>query len=172
MLVANRNNGFTLIELLVVIAIIGILSSVVLASLTDARGAARDAARISEMRTLITALELYRVNNNTYPSSNNSGCGGWETSGSNPTSFVAGLVADGALQTGLSDPDSSLEGVCGNYAYYRYPANYNGCDRPFYVIGIRSTDTAGTAPHPNSPGWSCPTRNWQAEFSWVTGGFE
>ncbi|HEY4518177.1 MAG TPA: type II secretion system protein [Candidatus Paceibacterota bacterium] len=53
------SKGFTLIELLVVIAIIGILSSVVLASLNTARQKARDARRISDVSSLQLALELY-----------------------------------------------------------------------------------------------------------------
>ena len=51
--------GFTLIELLVVIAIIGILSSVVLASLNSARKKGRDARRIADLKQLQLALELY-----------------------------------------------------------------------------------------------------------------
>lgn len=61
-----RTKGFTLIELLVVIAIIGILSSVVLASLSAARMKARDAKRISDLGQIATALELYNDANGAY----------------------------------------------------------------------------------------------------------
>ncbi|OGD68236.1 hypothetical protein A2996_02945 [Candidatus Campbellbacteria bacterium RIFCSPLOWO2_01_FULL_34_15] len=59
--------GFTLIELLVVIAIIGILSSVVLASLNSAREKARDARRVSDVGQLSLALEMYYNDHTAYP---------------------------------------------------------------------------------------------------------
>jgi type II secretion system protein G len=61
------SKGFTLIELLVVIAIIGILSSVVLASLSTARAKSRDARRISDIGQIQLALELYYDASSTYP---------------------------------------------------------------------------------------------------------
>jgi len=59
--------GFTLIELLVVIAIIGILASVVLASLNTAREKSRDAKRISDVKQVQLALELYFDSCGQYP---------------------------------------------------------------------------------------------------------
>lgn len=65
----RQQGGFTLIELLVVIAIIGILSSVVLASLNSARERSRDARRIGDIKQIQLALEMFYDSNNAYPSS-------------------------------------------------------------------------------------------------------
>ena len=54
----SKTHGFTLIELLVVIAIIGILSSVVLASLNTARQKGRDARRLQDLKSIVTAVAL------------------------------------------------------------------------------------------------------------------
>ena len=58
--------GFTLIELLVVIAIIGILSSVVLASLNTARGKGADAAVKSNLNNMRAQSELFYDTASTY----------------------------------------------------------------------------------------------------------
>jgi type II secretion system protein G len=64
---SKRQSGFTLIELLVVIAIIGILASIVLASLNSARAKSRDARRLADADAIKKALTLYYNDNQAYP---------------------------------------------------------------------------------------------------------
>ncbi len=95
--------GFTLIELLVVIAIIGILASVILASLNSARSRARDAKRISDMQQIETALELYYNNHGDYPPSSPGGTGCWgywqggNVVNGSTIQFLQPLVTDGDI---------------------------------------------------------------------------
>ncbi len=72
----QSKTGFTLIELLVVIAIIGILSSVILASMTSSRQKSRDAKRIAELTQMVRTLELFYDSNQRYPSTTPTGFSG------------------------------------------------------------------------------------------------
>jgi len=63
----NNKKGFTLVELLVVIAIIGLLASIVLVSLNNARNKARIAKAKAELRQFQTAVEMYYDDYGAYP---------------------------------------------------------------------------------------------------------
>ncbi len=167
----NTSKAFTLIELLVVIAIIGLLSLVVSASINSARVKARDARRLSDIRQIQNALELYYDKYGRYPTPDYDGCGGWDT-GSQDYPLLNGRMDEDIMYPVPVDPSKS--GNCTGYRYFRYGAGTSGCDASkgaFYVLGIVDIEGSGR-PHSDSPGWSCPSRNWQSEFDWVVGQFE
>jgi len=60
----SLKRGFTLIELLVVIAILGVLSSIIIASLSRSRSEAAFARAKLEFRSIATAIELYTEDTN------------------------------------------------------------------------------------------------------------
>jgi len=63
----NRK-GFTLIEMLIVVAIVGLLASVVVLGIGNARERARDAKRAGDIRQIQNAAESYYAGgNNQYP---------------------------------------------------------------------------------------------------------
>ncbi len=71
--IMKKRNGFTLIELLLVILLIGILSGVLL-GVVDVRGLrakSRDSQRISDLKKVQTALELYFADHRSYVTAEN-----------------------------------------------------------------------------------------------------
>lgn len=89
-----RHQGFTLLELLMSIAIIGILASIVLVAVTDARQKARNTAVISQMDEYQKSLELFYSQNGYYPGTNGSRTARF-CMGDNPVGNCMGTLTSG-----------------------------------------------------------------------------
>lgn len=64
----SMQSGFTLLEILMVVFIIGLLAALVVPNLAGQAQAARRVAAASDLRAIANALELYQLDNFTYPS--------------------------------------------------------------------------------------------------------
>ena len=102
----TQSRGFTLIELLVVIAIIGILASVVLASLNSARDKGADAAIKSSLNNMRAQAELYYDNN-----SNSYGGTAFAAAQCPITAQTGNLYADATIITALANVASQAGGA-------------------------------------------------------------
>jgi prepilin-type N-terminal cleavage/methylation domain-containing protein len=129
--IRNRSRGFTLIELLVVIAIIGILSAVVLASLSTARSKGNDAAVQSNLSTIQTQAEIF------YGSSGNNSYGTTAT----VCSGAGTLWADQTIANAINSARNSSKGnnvYCTSYAS-------SGSSATAYAIAAQINGTTTTA---------------------------
>ena len=111
----SKNKGFTLIELLVVIAIIGILSSVVLASLNSARNKGANAAVQSGLANMRAQAELFFSSQN--PNSYAGVC-------TNATSGIANMLDQASTTGGGAGCIDDLTGWSA-YALLKTPINGN-----------------------------------------------
>jgi len=64
----TKQNGFTLIEIMVVVVILGILAAIVVPKVMDRPDSARVTKAQQDIRALESALNLYRLDNMHYPS--------------------------------------------------------------------------------------------------------
>lgn len=113
---SRNQQGFTLIELLVVIAIIGLLASVIIVAVANARADARDSKRLADMTQMGTALELYHNTNHGYPAAT-----------------VAG-VPDGISPTFLSQLPVAPQPPDGDCSGQANPGNGSVSANTFYYV--------------------------------------
>ncbi len=162
-----RKNGFTLIELLVVIAIIGILATVSIVALNNARAKSRDSKRLGDTKNIQTALALYFQDKGRYPDSLTIGQSLFTTTtdslGALTTSTYLSIIpaaptpADGSCNTGknaygytVADDGQSyslsfcLGGASGSLT------NSNKCLTP---VGTFDTDCSSCLVNPTNCSW-------------------
>jgi type II secretion system protein G len=128
--------GFTLIEIIIVISIIGLIATIGMSSYSILNKNARDARRKADLEQVRSALELYRSNNGTYPTTNSAWYGtctaGWATVTSD---YVPNLVADGYIQKLPQDPRNGQSfSPCNDGGMVCYTYISNGID--FKLIAV------------------------------------
>ncbi|HLC99502.1 MAG TPA: prepilin-type N-terminal cleavage/methylation domain-containing protein [Patescibacteria group bacterium] len=101
----NNKKGFTLIELLVVLLIIGLLATISVVALGTARAKGRDTRRLTDIKGIQNALELYFIDKNGYPDDKVAGLGSSPTIGT-----VGGAYArlDDSGWSALADTDTPV----------------------------------------------------------------
>lgn len=122
----KTRSGFTLVEILIVVVILGILAAIVIPQFTQASTEARESSLVSNLQTIRSQIELYKIQHNDDPPTN-------------AASFVAQM-------TGLTDIDgvaAALPGV-GVFGPYlqKIPVNPFTPDNS-NVTGVAGTDSWG-----------------------------
>jgi len=95
----KRTQGFTLIELLVVIAVIGILSSIVLASLNTARAKGADTSIKANLSTLRSMTVIYYDTNSSYGTPVNGCTGGGMFNATTPNN-ISRVISEAVSASG------------------------------------------------------------------------
>ncbi len=134
----KTHKGFTLIELLVVIAVIGLLATIVATSVNSARLKARAAKRVSDLKQIQTALEMYYDTNNGYPNPGwgwRSECNAW--GGYAASNVIPGLVST-YLPTFPSDPSMNKTASTSCYLYLSNGTDYKLLD--YNIVEFSSAD--------------------------------
>ncbi|MEW6234062.1 MAG: prepilin-type N-terminal cleavage/methylation domain-containing protein [Candidatus Omnitrophota bacterium] len=91
-----KNKAFTLIELLIVVAIIGILAAIAVPNFLNAQTRAKIARVESDLKSLSTALSMYRLDNNR-PPDDSQPSHGWVISYARlttPVSYMSAVLPD------------------------------------------------------------------------------
>lgn len=145
---SHPDDGFTIVELLIVIVVIGVLASVTIISYRGIQTKARDSQRKVDVSTIRKALDLYYIDNGSYPggfSMCSSGCkinNAWSSTSDGSWTNLATYLVPKYISRLPQDPSASATtnpAITGGYNYdYSGPIPGGWCNgAPLYIIAYR-----------------------------------
>ncbi|BFM14398.1 GspG family T2SS major pseudopilin variant XcpT [Maricurvus nonylphenolicus] len=140
----KKQKGFTLIEIMVVVVILGILGALVVPNILGRTGEARATAAKSDIQSISNALDLYKLDNHSYPSTDQ----GLEALVTQPSGYpeAKNWNPDGYLKRLPQDP-------WGNDYQYVSPGSNGAFD--LYSLGADSRE--------GGEGDAADVTNWDAD---------
>jgi general secretion pathway protein G len=140
----KKQQGFTLIEIMVVVVILGILGALVVPNILGRTGEARATAAKSDIQSISNALDLYKLDNHSYPSTDQ----GLEALVTQPSGYpeAKNWNPDGYLKRLPQDP-------WGNDYQYVSPGSNGAFD--LYSLGADSRE--------GGEGDAADVTNWDAD---------
>src|SRR5665647_1797967 len=133
MWVKTKQHGFTIVELLIVIVVIGILAAITIVAYSGIQTRARDAIRKEDVTTITKAMELYYVDNGSYPPTSctlGAGCkinSGWNSTADASWSNLEAYLVPKYISKLPQDPRASTStpaGITGGYNYDMVSVSY------------------------------------------------
>ncbi len=150
----RNNKGFTLVEILIVVVILGILAAIVVPQFTSASSEAVKGALQSQIQTITSQVELYRVNNNGAYPDEDSTFGGTTNDGWGPMvgakylkeAPVNGYTGSAVIVPGASASASAYAATRTTAAGWYYEDGATAADRgSVYAAGFDPVGSDGKA---------------------------
>lgn len=160
----KTNHGFTLIELLIVVAIIGILAAIAVPNFLNAQMKAKVTRTYADLKAIYNAMEMYRIDNNTYvPDYDSGGVPGVSISMNealtyakltSPISYLGSVPLDPFFIGGVA-----RQGHPKAEPYFQYAGPHSGVESPrpeWQPSGTIYTITSLGPDKEDQAGWSYP----------------
>lgn len=154
----KTTSGFTVVELILVVVVISILAAITIVAFTASQEKSRNATRVTDLKRMQEAVETYRAQNGTYPTTNNAWRGRCSvpTVAVSTTVYIPSIAAGGYYDGGSTLPLDPKWKLASDNRCYMYRSD--GAD--YMIVAYMTAE--GLCGTNGDPGNSCNSNEIRA----------